>query len=120
MARGASFDRDLEEKIGEVIGAEVRAVGGNYYGGVCINLPRNPRWGRAQECYGEDTYHLGEMGAALTRGVQSQNVMACIKHFAMNSIEMRDLKLMCMQIREHFLKYIFLTSRDVLKKARLL
>ena len=40
MARGASFDRDLEEKIGEVIGAEVRAVGGNYYGGVCINLPR--------------------------------------------------------------------------------
>ena len=34
MARGASFDRDLEEKIGEVIGAEVRAVGGNYYGGL--------------------------------------------------------------------------------------
>ena len=41
MARGASFDRDLEEKIGEVIGAEVRAVGGNYYGGVCINLPES-------------------------------------------------------------------------------
>lgn len=87
MARGASFDRDLEEEIGKVIGAEVRAQGGNYFGGVCINLPRNPRWGRAQECYGEDQYHLGEMGAALTRGVQSQNVMACIKHFALNSIE---------------------------------
>lgn len=87
MARGASFDRELEEEIGKAIGAEVRAQGGNYFGGVCINLPRNPRWGRAQECYGEDTYHLGEMGAALTRGVQSQNVMACIKHFAMNSIE---------------------------------
>lgn len=87
MARGASFDRELEEEIGKVIGAEVRAVGGNYFGGVCINLPRNPRWGRAQECYGEDSYHLGEMGAALTRGVQSQNVMACVKHFAMNSIE---------------------------------
>lgn len=87
MARGASFDRELEEEIGKVIGAEVRAQGGNYFGGVCINLPRNPRWGRAQECYGEDSYHLGEMGAALTRGVQSQNVMACIKHFAMNSIE---------------------------------
>lgn len=87
MARGATFDRELEEEIGKVIGAEVRAQGGNYYGGVCINLPRNPRWGRAQECYGEDQYHLGEMGAALTKGVQSQNVMACIKHFAMNSIE---------------------------------
>ena len=87
MARGATFDRDLEEQIGKAIGAEVRAQGGNYFGGVCINLPRNPRWGRAQECYGEDQYHLGEMGAALTRGVQSQNVMACIKHYAMNSIE---------------------------------
>lgn len=87
MARGATFDRDLEESIGKAIGAEIRAQGGNYYGGVCINLPRNPRWGRAQECYGEDQYHMGEMGAALTRGVQSQNVMACIKHFALNSIE---------------------------------
>ena len=87
MARGATFDRELEEEIGEAIGAEVRAQGGNYYGGVCINLPRNPRWGRAQECYGEDQYHLGEMGAALTRGIQSQNVMACVKHFALNSIE---------------------------------
>ena len=87
MARGATFDRELEEEIGKVIGAEVRAQGGNYFGGVCINLPRNPRWGRAQECYGEDQYLLGEMGAALTRGVQSQNVMACIKHFALNSIE---------------------------------
>ena len=87
MARGATFDPELEEEIGRAIGAEIRAQGGNYYGGVCINLPRNPRWGRAQECYGEDPYHMGEMGAALTRGVQSQNVMACIKHFAMNSIE---------------------------------
>ena len=87
MARGATFDRALEEEIGRAIGAEIRSLGGNYYGGVCINLPRNPRWGRAQECYGEDPYHLGEMGAALTQGVQSQNVMACVKHFAMNSIE---------------------------------
>ena len=87
MARGATFDRELEEEIGRCIGAEIRAVGGNYYGGVCINLPRNPRWGRAQETYGEDSYHIGEMGASLTKGIQSQNVMACIKHFALNSIE---------------------------------
>ena len=87
IARGATFDRELEEEIGKCIGAEVRAVGGNFYGGVCINLLRNPRWGRAQETYGEDSWHIGEMGAALTRGVQSQNVMACIKHFALNSIE---------------------------------
>ena len=42
--------------------------------------------GPAQEGYGEDSYHLGEMGAALVRGIQ-RHVMACPKHFALNSME---------------------------------
>lgn len=86
MARGATWDTALEEKVGEVIGREVRAQGGNFFGGVCINLPRHPAWGRAQETYGDDPYHLGEFGAALTRGVQKY-VMACAKHYALNSME---------------------------------
>lgn len=86
MARGASFDTDLERRIGIAIGREHRALGGNLFGGVCINLLRHPGWGRAQETYGEDPYLLGEMGAALTEGVQQQ-VMACVKHFALNSME---------------------------------
>jgi beta-glucosidase len=86
MARGAAWDVDLEERIGDVIGRELRALGGNLFGGVCINLLRHPAWGRAQETYGEDPYHLGEMGAALIRGVQ-QHAMACVKHFALNSME---------------------------------
>jgi beta-glucosidase len=89
MARGASFDRDLEERVGDVMGKEVRAVGGNFFGGVCINLPYNPGWGRSQEVYGEDSMHLGKMGTALVRGVQKHNVIACIKHFAFNSMELR-------------------------------
>jgi len=87
MARAASWDIDLEQKIGDVIGKEVRAQGGNLFGGVCINLLRHPAWGRAQETYGEDPFLLGEFGAALTRGVQEHNVMATAKHFAANSIE---------------------------------
>ena len=47
---------------------------------------RHPAWGRAQESFGEDPYLLGVMGEALTKGVQN-HVMACIKHFAANSIE---------------------------------
>ncbi len=86
MARGATWDPDLEERIGEVIGTELRAVGADLYGGVCVNLLRHPAWGRAQETYGEDPYHVGEMGAALTRGIQ-RHVMACVKHFACNSME---------------------------------
>ncbi len=86
MARGAAWDVALEERIGDVIGRELRALGGTLFGGVCINLLRHPAWGRAQETYGEDPYHLGEMGAALTRGVQ-RHAMACVKHYALNSME---------------------------------
>lgn len=86
MARGATFDADLEERVGEVIGAELRALGGNLFAGVCINLLRHPAWGRAQETCGEDPRLLGAMGAALATGVQ-RHVMACVKHFALNSME---------------------------------
>lgn len=87
MARGAAFDLDLERRIGKAIGKEIRATGGNYFGGVCINLPPNPGWGRSQEVYGEDSFHLGAMGSALSEGVQSEAVIACVKHYAFNSME---------------------------------
>lgn len=86
MARGASFDPALETAIGEAIGKELRVRGGTLFGGVCINLLRHPAWGRAQETYGEDPHHVGEMGAALSKGVQ-RHAMACVKHFALNSME---------------------------------
>ncbi|QIL91251.1 hypothetical protein GNX18_16770 [Microbulbifer sp. SH-1] len=86
MARGATWNPQLEERVGEVIGKELRALGGNLFGGVCINLLRHPSWGRAQETYGEDPMHVGILGAALTRGVE-RHALACVKHFAANSIE---------------------------------
>ena len=86
MARGATWDPELEERVGAVMGAETRAHGGNLLGAVCINALRHPAWGRAQETYGEDPHHLGEMAVALVRGIQ-RHVMACVKHFAANSME---------------------------------
>lgn len=86
MARGATWDPDLEERIGDAIGTELRAIGANLTGAVCVNLLRHPAWGRAQETYGEDPHHVGELGAAFTRGLQ-RHVMACAKHFAVNSME---------------------------------
>lgn len=87
MARGATFSPELEEKVGHCIGKEVRAFGGNLFAGVCINLPYNPGWGRSQETYGEESFHIGQMGAALVRGVQDEDVMACVKHYAFNNME---------------------------------
>jgi beta-glucosidase len=85
-ARGATWDTLLEERVGRAIGLEGRARGANFFGGVCINLPRHPAWGRSQETYGEDPILLGRFGVAITRGVQ-ENLVACVKHFALNSIE---------------------------------
>jgi len=87
MMRGATFDVKLEKEIGRAIGREIRAMDGNLFGGVCINLPYNPGWGRSQETYGEDSFAIGSMGSALVRGVQSESVIACLKHFAFNSME---------------------------------
>lgn len=87
MARGASWDIDLEKRVGEAMSEEIRALGGNYSGAVCMNLLRHPAWGRAQETYGEDPHHIGEMASALVAGIQKNNVQACAKHFAGNSME---------------------------------
>ncbi|MGD8519413.1 MAG: glycoside hydrolase family 3 C-terminal domain-containing protein [Anaerolineae bacterium] len=106
MARGASWDLELEERIGDAIGVEARSLGANYFGGVCINLLRHPAWGRAQETFGEDPYHLGEMGAALVRGVQ-RHIMACAKHYALNSIENARFKV-DVRVDERTLREVYL------------
>ena len=87
MARGASWDVNLESRINEVIAIEMRGVGANMAATPCINLLRHPGWGRAQETYGEDPWHVGQFGVAAVRAVQAHNVMASPKHFALNSIE---------------------------------
>ncbi|KAI9896492.1 hypothetical protein N3K66_008664 [Trichothecium roseum] len=106
MARGASWDVGLEERVGLAVGRECRAQGANYFAGVCVNLPRHPAWGRIQETYGEDPVLLGEFGAALVRGVQ-RNVMACAKHFALNSMENARFQV-DVQVDEDVLHEVFL------------
>ena len=107
MARGASFDSDLEYRIGEVMGIEARAQGCTLSGAVCINLLRHPAWGRAQETYGEDSHHLGIMGLALGTGIQAHNVCATVKHFALNSMENMRFKV-DVRIDERTLHEIYL------------
>lgn len=114
VARGATFNQELEKKIGVAMGEEVLDAGGNFFGGVCVNMPYHPGWGRAQESYGEDGCLLGKMGAALVEGVQSRGVIACVKHFAFHSMEnvRHRVNILCDKRTErevmlpHFLKCI--------------
>ena len=87
MARAASWNTSIEFKVHDVISKEMRSNKTNYAATPCINLLRHPGWGRAQETYGEDPWLLGEFGVAAVKGIEKNNVMACPKHFALNSIE---------------------------------
>lgn len=85
-ARGASFDTDLELRIGQTTGREMAALNLDLMLAPQVNTIRHPRWARAQESYSEDPYVLGKFGAAYTRGVQ-EYVPACPKHFAANNTD---------------------------------
>ncbi len=106
IARAATWDPSLEERVGLAIGLETRARGANYSASVCLNLLRHPAWGRAQECYGEDPVLTGQMGSALTRGVRV-NTMACVKHFALNSMENERFEV-DVAVDEHALHEVYL------------
>jgi beta-glucosidase len=83
---GSTWDRALVREIGRTTGREGRALGyTNVYSPV-LDLARDPRWGRTIECYSEDPFLTGELGAEEVRGIQEQQVVATLKHFAVYSI----------------------------------
>ena len=91
MARGAAFDLDLEYAIGEAIGDEMQAAKQTLLLAPCMNVLRHPYWGRAQETYGEDPFHVGRLATAMTIGVQ-EHIAANAKHFMAYDIEVsRDV-----------------------------
>lgn len=106
IGRGASWDPDLEYRIGRAMGMEALRVGANACGAVCINLLRHPGWGRAQETYGADTVHVGTLGAGLVKGL-AEYVMPVVKHFACNSIENSRFRV-SVNIDERTLREVYL------------
>ena len=84
---GATRDAKLVEQIGRLTALEVRATGINWGFAPCVAVPRDERWGRAYEGYGEDPALVAELGEAEVRGMQGPNlsaatsVLACAKHY---------------------------------------
>ena len=78
----ATWDPSLIQQEGAAMGAEFAGKGVNVSLGPTTNLVRDPRWGRTYETYGEDPYLAGQITAAEAEGLQSQGVMAMVKHAA--------------------------------------
>lgn len=78
---GATFDRALIAQVGTAIGNEAFQTGHNFQLGPTVDIPRTPLWGRGFEGFGEDPLVSGTLSGQYIRGLQTQNVIATIKHF---------------------------------------
>ena len=80
-AWGASFDPELVGEMAAQIGTSMRELGVHQGLAPVLDVVRDARWGRVEECIGEDPYLVGEIGTAYVRGLQSTGVIATLKHF---------------------------------------
>ena len=81
LAWGASFDPELVERMAALIGDSMRRLGVHQGLAPVLDVIRDPRWGRVDECIAEDPYVVGTIGTAYVRGLQSEGVHATLKHF---------------------------------------
>lgn len=110
-----SWDEELGEELGRALGEEASAQEVHVLLGPGLNIKRSPLCGRNFEYFSEDPYLAGKMAAAYVRGIQSQDVYACPKHFAVNSQELRRMAMNAV-LDERTLREIYLTGFEIAVK----
>ncbi|NCD68898.1 glycoside hydrolase family 3 C-terminal domain-containing protein [Mucilaginibacter agri] len=83
---GSTWDKDLVRKAGQTVGREAKALGYTNVYAPILDPARDQRWGRVVECYGEDPFHIAELGKQMTLGIQDEGVASTLKHFAVYSV----------------------------------
>ncbi|WP_295716602.1 glycoside hydrolase family 3 N-terminal domain-containing protein [Mucilaginibacter sp.] len=83
---GSTFDKQLVRQAGQTVGREAKALGYTNVYAPILDPARDQRWGRVVECYGEDPFHIAEMGKQMVLGIQEEGVASTLKHFAVYSV----------------------------------
>lgn len=107
-----SWDETLGQQIGDALGEEAESLGVDILLGPGLNIKRSPLCGRNFEYFSEDPYLAGKMAASYVKGIQSHNVYACPKHFAVNSQELRRMAMNSV-LDERTLREIYLTGFEI-------
>ncbi|KQX05619.1 MULTISPECIES: beta-glucosidase family protein [unclassified Leifsonia] len=81
LSWGATFDPELVERMASRIGADMRGLGIHQGLAPVLDVVRDARWGRVEETIGEDPYLIGTVASAYIRGLESEGVVATLKHF---------------------------------------
>ncbi len=115
ISLAASWNRNLAREIGTVMGKEVRSTGRYVLLAPGVNIHRTPLCGRTFEYYSEDPFLTKELAVQLVKGVQSQDIAACAKHYAANNQDI-DRKTMSAEIDERTLHEIYLRAFRALVK----
>lgn len=115
IGMASSWNQVITEQVGAAIGAEAHALGCDIVLGPCVNIIRHPLFGRAFECYSEDPYLAGKLGAAYVRGVQSENVGTTLKHYAANNQEFERFRSNS-EVDERTLREIYLAAFETIVK----
>lgn len=110
-----SWDEKLGEEIGIALGKEASTLGVDILLGPGLNMKRSPLCGRNFEYFSEDPYLAGKLAAGYIRGIQSQDVYACPKHFAVNNQELRRMAMNSV-LDERTLREIYLTAFEIAVK----
>jgi beta-glucosidase len=113
-----SFDRELLKKEGETLGDECQAEDVSIILGPAVNMKRSPLCGRNFEYLSEDPYLAGQLAAAYTKGVESENIGVSVKHFAANDQEYRRMSVSA-EVDERTLREIYLPAFEaVVREAK--